>query len=56
MNRKGKTLQRLSILSIDSVGEDDEDNEVPKSFERPAEVGRRSSGLDPIGGEEDEDA
>ena len=40
----------MSILSIDSVGEDDEEdiNEVPKSFERPAEVGRRSSGLDPI--------
>ena len=55
MNRRRKTLERMSILSIDSVGEEEDINELPKSFERPAEVGRRSSGLDPIGGEEDED-
>jgi len=56
MNRKGKTLQRMSILSIDSVGEeeDDDDENVPKSFERPAEVGRRLSGLLPIDSKEED--
>lgn len=48
MNRRGKAPLRTSINSLDSI-EDEEDNDNKlkvKKFERPGEMGRRKSNLD----------
>lgn len=48
MNRRGKAPLRTSVNSLDSI-EDEEDNDNKlkvKKFERPGEMGRRKSNLD----------